>query len=131
MAQSYASDEHVDVANQLAFTAQDGLESTELFRGGFINTQHLRSRRGEKRTHPCDIGLHPSRVIDPKIELPHRWDGNRQSCDPHLRHPRFDTRVPVEEIDAYIRIQEIVPCVVHSVSSGRRVVPRWETVRAA
>jgi hypothetical protein len=69
MAHSNASDEQVDVAHQPAFTPQDGLESTALHCGRLINAQHLQSGRGEKRTHPCDIGLHASRVIGPTIAL--------------------------------------------------------------
>jgi hypothetical protein len=98
---------------------------------GFQELRVIGNYRGEKRTHPRDIGLYASRVIGPKIEFPHCWDGDRQGCDPHLRHPCLDTRVTVEEIDAHIRIQEILQRVVHAGSSGRRVVPRWETVRAA
>jgi hypothetical protein len=40
-------------------------------------------------------------------------------------------RMTVEEIETHIRIQEIVQRVIYVLSAGRRVVLRWETVRAA
>jgi hypothetical protein len=40
-------------------------------------------------------------------------------------------RMPIEQINAHIRIQAIAQRVVHAVSSGPRNSARWETVRAA
>ena len=77
MAHSHTSNEEINVANGSARAAQEGLEAAELLGSGLIDEQHLRSRRSEKGTHPCDIRLHASGVLSAKIELADGRDSNR------------------------------------------------------